>query len=208
MARIPDGQIHRGSGREALRIERSGEDPMIEIRFHGRGGQGAVKGSDILAMAAFREGKEVQSFPFFGVERRGAPVTAYTRISDGEIRIHCYIYEPDVLVVLDSSLMSAVPLMEGLKTEGKIIINTTQPASAFPAGGARVYTVDCSSIALKHGLGSQAAPIVNTTILGAVSRATGLVSIESVMDCIREKIPQKPEQNALAAREAYDRLQE
>jgi 2-oxoacid:acceptor oxidoreductase gamma subunit (pyruvate/2-ketoisovalerate family) len=183
---------------------------MIEIRFHGRGGQGAVKGSDILAMAAFREGKEVQSFPFFGVERRGAPVTAYTRISDDEIRIHCFIYEPDVLVVLDSSLMSAVPLTDGLKPDGKIIINTTQPASAFPmpnAEGARVYTVDCSSIAIRHGLGSQAAPIVNTTILGAVSRATGLVSIESVMECIREKIPQKPEQNALAAREAYDRLQ-
>lgn len=183
---------------------------MIEIRFHGRGGQGAVKGSDILAMAAFREGKEVQSFPFFGVERRGAPVTAYTRISDDEIRIHCYIYEPDVLVILDSSLMSAVPLTDGLKPNGKIIINTTQPASSFPianTAGARVYTVDCSSIAIRHGLGSQAAPIVNTTILGAVSRATGLVSIESVMDCIREKIPQKPEQNALAAREAYDRLQ-
>jgi 2-oxoacid:acceptor oxidoreductase gamma subunit (pyruvate/2-ketoisovalerate family) len=182
---------------------------MIEIRFHGRGGQGAVKGSDILAMAAFREGKEVQSFPFFGVERRGAPVTAYTRISDDEIRIHCYIYEPDVLVVLDSSLMSAVPLTDGLKPDGSIIINTTQPAASFPmsnAAGARVYTVDCSSIALRHGLGSQAAPIVNTTILGAVSRATGLVSIESVMDCIREKIPQKPEQNALAAREAYDSL--
>jgi 2-oxoacid:acceptor oxidoreductase gamma subunit (pyruvate/2-ketoisovalerate family) len=183
---------------------------MIEIRFHGRGGQGAVKGSDILAMAAFREGKEVQSFPFFGVERRGAPVTAYTRISDDEIRIHCFIYEPDVLVVLDSSLMSAVPLTDGLKPDGKIIINTTQSAASFHVtntAGARIYTVDCSSIALKHGLGSQAAPIVNTTILGAVSRATGLVSIESVMDCIREKIPQKPEQNALAAREAYDRLQ-
>jgi 2-oxoacid:acceptor oxidoreductase gamma subunit (pyruvate/2-ketoisovalerate family) len=183
---------------------------MIEIRFHGRGGQGAVKGSDILAMAAFREGKEVQSFPFFGVERRGAPVTAYTRISEEEIRIHCYIYEPDVVVVLDSSLMTAVPLTDGLKPNGKIIINTTQPASAFPvknAMNAQVYTVDCSSIALRHGLGNQAAPIVNTTILGAVSKATGLVSIESVMECIREKIPHKSDQNAQAARDAYDRLQ-
>jgi 2-oxoacid:acceptor oxidoreductase gamma subunit (pyruvate/2-ketoisovalerate family) len=184
---------------------------MIEIRFHGRGGQGAVKGSDILAMAAFREGKEVQSFPFFGVERRGAPVTAYTRISDEEIRIHCYIYEPDVLVVLDSSLMTAIPLTDGLKPNGKIIINTTQAAEAFPltnALNARIYAVDCSSIALRHGLGSQAAPIVNTTILGAVARATRLVSIESVMECIREKIPQKSDQNAQAARDAYDRLQE
>ena len=184
---------------------------MIEIRFHGRGGQGAVKGSDILAMAAFREGKEVQSFPFFGVERRGAPVTAYTRISDEEIRIHCYIYEPDVLVVLDSSLMTAVPLTDGLKPNGKIIINTTQPASAFTvrnAVNARVYAVDCSSIALGHGLGSQAAPIVNTTILGAVSKATGLVSIESVMECIREKISSKSDPNAQAAKDAYDSLRE
>jgi 2-oxoacid:acceptor oxidoreductase gamma subunit (pyruvate/2-ketoisovalerate family) len=183
---------------------------MIEIRFHGRGGQGAVKGSDILAMAAFREGKEVQSFPFFGVERRGAPVTAYTRISDAEIRIHCYIYEPDVLVVLDSSLMNAVPLTDGLKPDGKIIINTTQPADAFTiqnAASARVYTVDCSSIAMEFGLGSKEAPIVNTTILGAVAKATGLVSIESVMECIREKIPHKSKQNADAARAAYEHLQ-
>jgi 2-oxoacid:acceptor oxidoreductase gamma subunit (pyruvate/2-ketoisovalerate family) len=182
---------------------------MIEIRFHGRGGQGAVKGSDILAMAAFKEGKEVQSFPFFGVERRGAPVTAYTRISDEEIRIHCYIYEPDFLVVLDSSLMTAIPLTEGLKSGGKIIINTVQDADAFPIKGVdnpHIYTVDCSSIALKYGLGSKEAPIVNTTILGAVAKATGLVSIESIMSCIQEKITTKSKQNAEAAHEAYNRL--
>jgi len=183
---------------------------MIEIRFHGRGGQGAVKGSDILAMAAFKEGKEVQSFPFFGVERRGAPVTAYTRISDTEIRIHCYIYEPDVLVVLDSSLMTAIPLTDGLKPNGKIIINTTQSAGAFTirnVQSAHVYTVDCSSIALRFGLGSKEAPIVNTTILGAVAKATGLVSIASVMECIQEKIPHKSKQNAEAAKAAYEHLQ-
>jgi len=182
---------------------------MVEIRFHGRGGQGAVKGSDILAMAAFREGKQVQSFPFFGVERRGAPVTAYTRISDDEIRIHCYIYEPDVLVVLDSSLMTAIPLTEGLKPGGKLIINTAQNADAFPIKDVvnpHVYTVDCSSIALKYGLGSKEAPIVNTTILGAVAKATKLVSIESIMLCIQEKIPIKSKKNAEAAREAYDKL--
>jgi 2-oxoacid:acceptor oxidoreductase gamma subunit (pyruvate/2-ketoisovalerate family) len=182
---------------------------MIEIRFHGRGGQGAVKGSDILAMAAFREGKEVQSFPFFGVERRGAPVTAYTRISNEEIRIHCYIYEPDVLVVLDSSLMTAIPLTEGLKPGGIIVINTAQGPDAFPVKGVKgpqIRTVDCSSIALKYGLGNKEAPIVNTTILGAVAKATGLVSIESIMASIREKIPIKSEENAEAAREAFDRL--
>ncbi len=116
-----------------------------------------------------------------------------------------------MLVVLDSSLMAAVPLTDGLKPNGKIIINTTQPASAFTvrnAANSQIYTVDCSSIALQYGLGSQTAPIVNTTILGAVSRATGLVSIESVMEAIREKISHKSDQNAQAAQDAYDRLQE
>ena len=183
---------------------------MIEIRFHGRGGQGAVKASDVLAMAAFREGKEVQAFPFFGVERRGAPVTAFTRISDEEIRIHCYIYEPDVLVILDPTLIGAVPLTDGLKPNGKIIINTERKPEdfSFPeAENPKVFTVDCSSIAMKYGLGSKAAPIVNTAILGAVSKATELASIESIMEAIKEKIPLKKEDNAKAAKETYEKLQ-
>lgn len=180
---------------------------MIEIRLHGRGGQGAVKGSDMLAMAAFREGKEVQAFPFFGVERRGAPVTAFTRISDLEIRIHCYIYDPDVLVVLDPTLIGAVPLTDGLKPDGAIIINTVRPAETFAFPGttrAKVYTVDCSSIALRHGLGTKEAPIVNTTILGAVAKATGIVSIESIVSAVREKMSGKPDENARAAQEAFN----
>ena len=182
---------------------------MLEIRFHGRGGQGAVKASDILAMAAFKEGKEVQAFPFFGVERRGAPVTAFTRISEEEIRIHCYIYEPDVLVVLDPTLIGAVPLTDGLKPNGKIIINTErQPDDfSFPdIENPEIYTADCSSIALKYGLGTKAAPIVNTAILGAVSKATELASIESIAEAIKEKIPLRKEENAQAARESYDKL--
>lgn len=183
---------------------------MLEIRFHGRGGQGAVKASDILAMAAFAEGKEVQAFPFFGVERRGAPVTAFTRISDEEIRIHCYIYEPDVLIVLDPTLIGSVPLTEGLQPNGKIIINTVRKPEEFPFPKVEnpiVYTVDCSSIALKYGLGTKEAPIVNTAILGAVAKATGLVSIQSTMDAIRERIPVKREENAQAAKETYEKVQ-
>ena len=182
---------------------------MVEIRFHGRGGQGAVKASDILAKAAFKEGKEVQAFPFFGVERRGAPVTAFTRISDTEIRIHCYIYEPHVLVVLDPTLIGAVPLTDGLRDGGSIVINTEGDPSEFTvpeAENVTVYTVDCSSIALKLGLGSKASPIVNTAILGATARATGLVSIESIVDAIKEVIPVKKEENAAAAQTTYDRL--
>ncbi len=183
---------------------------MIEIRFHGRGGQGAVKASDILAMAAFEEGKQVQAFPFFGVERRGAPVTAFTRISEVDIRIHCYIYEPDILVVLDPSLIGAVPIGEGLKPNGKIIINTQKAPGdfSFPdAESPQIFTVDCSSIAVKHGLGSESAPIVNTAILGAIASATKLVKIDSVMQAIKEKIPVQKEKNALAAKETYDNLQ-
>ena len=182
---------------------------MIEIRFHGRGGQGAVKGSDVLAIAAFYEGKEVQSFPFFGVERRGAPVTAFTRISDTDIRIHSYIYDPDILVVLDPTLIHAVPITQGLKPNGKIIINTTRSPKdfSFPdTENPRIFTVDCTSIAVEYGLGSRQSPIVNTTILGAVSKATGLVKIESIRKAIRDKIPVKREKNEEAAQKAYDLL--
>jgi len=182
---------------------------MVEIRFHGRGGQGAVKASDVLAIAAFKEGKRVQAFPFFGVERRGAPVTAFTRISDEEIRIHSYIYEPDILVVLDPTLIGAVPLTEGLKANGKIIINTERDPDhfSFPdAENPAVFTVGCSVIALKYGLGSKSAPIVNTAIIGAEAKATGLVSIESIMDAIKERIPSKKEENAAAAKETFELL--
>lgn len=183
---------------------------MIEIRFHGRGGEGSVKASDILAMAAFSEGKQVQAFPFFGVERRGAPVTAFTRISDDEIRIHSYIYEPDVLVILDPTLIEVIPFTEGLKPNGTIILNTEKKPEEFSfpdTDNPHIYAVDCSSIALKYGLGSKEAPIVNTAILGAVAKATQLVSIESIMKAIKEKIPIKKEENALAAKDSYSKLQ-
>lgn len=183
---------------------------MIEIRFHGRGGQGAVKASDILAMAAFAENKRVQAFPFFGVERRGAPVTAFTRISDEIIRIHCYIYEPDILVVLDPTLIEAIPISDGLKPNGKIIINSQKSPDSFDfpdAVNPQIYTVDCSSIAVKYGLGSPSAPIVNTAILGAIAKSTKLVKIESIMEAIKERIPFKKDKNALAAKTTYEQLQ-
>ena len=97
---------------------------MIEIRFHGRGGQGAVTAANLLAMAAFREGKDVQAFPYFGVERRGAPVTAFTKIDDRPVRIKSQIYEPDHVIVMDSSLLKAVDVDQGLKNGGVILVNT------------------------------------------------------------------------------------
>jgi len=177
---------------------------MIEIRIHGRGGQGAVIASKVLAAAVFREGKYVQSFPAFGVERRGAPVTAFTRVDDQPVRIRCQIYEPDHIVVLDPTLLEAVDVTAGLKEGGWIIINSDQVPAAFnlPAKY-RVATVDAQSIAIKHRLGPKSAPIVNTAILGAFARATGIVSLEAVAEAVRESVPLKPDENVAATREAY-----
>jgi 2-oxoacid:acceptor oxidoreductase gamma subunit (pyruvate/2-ketoisovalerate family) len=178
---------------------------MIEIRTHGRGGQGAVIASEILADAFFREGKFVQAFPAFGVERRGAPVMSFTRVSDGEIRERCQIYEPDHLIVLDPILIESVNITAGLKKDGWVVINSNQDMEDNELRGKfRVAAVDANSIALKHGLGSRAAPIVNTSILGAFAAATKLVSLEAVLTAVEEFVPLKKENNRKAAEEAYN----
>lgn len=177
---------------------------MIEIRIHGRGGQGAVIASKALAVAAFREGKWVQSFPAFGVERRGAPVTAFTRIDEEPILTRCQIYEPDQLVVLDPTLLKAVDVTEGLKEGALVLINAERPPQDAQLGPYEVVTVDASAIAVRHGLGSREQPIVNTAILGAYARASGLVSLDAICAAIRESVPSSAERNMAAAREAYE----
>ena len=179
---------------------------MIEIRFHGRGGQGAVVASNLLAMAAFREGKDVQAFPYFGVERRGAPVTAFTKIDDRPVRIKSQIYEPDHVVVLDASLLKAVDVTQGLKNGGMVLINTDKRPEQIKGIKGRIVTVDATSIAVKHGLGSKEAPIVNTAILGAFSKATGIVKLESIVQSILESAPAKKKENAEAAKEAHEHV--
>ncbi len=179
---------------------------MIEIRFHGRGGQGAQVACLVLAKAAFMEGKEVQSFPYFGVERRGAPVTAFTKIDDRPIRIKSQIYEPDHVIILDQKLVRSVDVTSGLKEGGVVLINTEKPAEAFADLNVNVKTVNATQIAIDHGLGSKEAPIVNTAILGAFASATGLVKIESVVTAIKE-LPRKPDANAKAAQAAYDAME-
>lgn len=177
---------------------------MIEIRIHGRGGQGAVIASKVLAAAVFKEGKYVQSFPAFGVERRGAPVTAFTRIDDKPIRVRCQIYAPDHIVVLDPTLLEAVDVTDGLKEGGWILINSEQDPAAFNLPSKyRVATVDANSIAIKYKLGPRSAPIVNTAILGAFAKVTGLVSLEALAEAVREAVPIKPKENVAATREAY-----
>ncbi len=180
---------------------------MYEIRFHGRGGQGAVVASTVLASAFFKEKKFVQAFPSFGAERRGAPVVAFTRVSDQEIRERFGIYEPDCLIVLDSSLTRRKGIAQGLKEGQWIIINSDKkPEDYFFLGPYRVATLDANTIAQKYGLGSASVPIVNTTILGAFSRVTGAVAIESIMDAVCENVPSHPENNAKAALEAYEKV--
>jgi len=179
---------------------------MRELRIHGRGGQGAVVASKILAVALFREGRQVQSFPAFGVERRGAPVTAFLRVSDGPILLRCEITEPDDLVILDPTLIGATDVTAGLKAGGSVLINSPQPAAAYGdlARRFRVLTVDASEIALRFQLGSRTQPIVNTAILGAFAVTSGLVRLESVCDAILEEVPRKAEKNVEAARAAAE----
>ena len=147
---------------------------MIEIRLHGRGGQGSVVASKMLASALLKEGKWAQAFPEFGVERRGQPVTAFLRIDTKPIGAHYRIYEPDHIVVLDPTLQGQVDVTEGLKRGGWMIINSEKSPSEIDIQSDRdkpcpyrIATVDATEIAIKHHLGSKAAPIVNTAIIGA-----------------------------------------
>ena len=180
--------------------------PMIEIRWHGRGGQGGVTSAELLAKAAFLDGyKGVQAFPYFGAERRGAPVKAFTRISDKEINVRSQIYEPDIVAIMDPGIVDLIDPTEGIKEEGIIIINTTKNPSDFDYGNAKVWTYDGTGIALSFGLLVAGLPVVNTTMLGAFAKATGLVKLETVQDVIKEKWSGKVgEKNAAGAKEAYD----
>lgn len=177
---------------------------MRELRIHGRGGQGAVIASKLLAVALFKEGRWVQSFPAFGVERRGAPVTAFLRMADVPIRLRCEISHPDDLIVLDPTLIAATDVTAGLKPGGLILINSSRPPSDYPELAERflVATVDASGIALRNRLGSRTQPIVNTAILGAFAVASHMVSLESVCAAIAEEVPTHRDANIAAAREA------
>ena len=187
------------------RKKSKGQAGMIEIRFHGRGGQGAVIASKILAVALFKEGKYPQSFAAFGAERRGAPVMAFTRFDRKPITRRSQVYEPHHVVVLDEPLLEVVDVTSGLKSGGLILINTPKPSSAFPNFSAfRVATVDANRIAQENGLGSTTAPVVNTVILGAFTKVTGLVGLKAILEAIQENVPAKTEANMAAARAAYD----
>jgi len=178
---------------------------MEEIRMHGRGGQGSVKASMVLAEAAFQGGKYVQAFPRFGVERRGAPVEAFTRIDDKPVQIRSQIYYPNGVIVLDPTLIEVVDVTKGLKKGGWILINSNKKPEEYDFGEEyEVYTVNATKIAVENNLGSRSAPIVNTAIVGAFAKITGMVGLEAVYQGIDEAIPRYKEANKKAAKQAYD----
>ena len=181
---------------------------MIEIRFHGRGGQGTVVATILLAKAFFRAGYQVQSFPFFGVERRGAPVEAYVRLDKEKILLRTNVNAPDHVVVQDQTLLHVVNITRGLKLGGWILINSsTAPADRKPFIGYRLAFVDANRIALKNQLGTRTHPIVNTTMIGAFARMAGMPPLDAIREVIRAEIPGTYMQNISAAEDAYREVQ-
>ncbi len=172
---------------------------MIEVSFHGRGGQGAVTAARLLAEAAFMEGKYCQAFPFFGAERRGAPVVAFTRINDKPIRVRSEVYAPDYVVIFDPTILETVDITSGLKPDSLIVINSKNVPERLR--GRRVALVDASKIAMDT-LGR---PIVNTAMLGAFARASGLVSWGAVAKSVEKYFKGKgAEKNVAAVMNAYE----
>ena len=168
---------------------------MIEIRIHGRGGQGAVTASEILAIAAFKDGKYSQAFPKFGPERTGAPVEAYCRIDEKFINLRTEVYNPNYLIVLDDSLADVT---NGLGKNGVIIINS---ASSRKINNYKTYSIDATKIAIE----TFGRNIVNTAMLGAFVKATKLLSLKSIEEAIKEKFPSAlAEKNITAIRKAYE----
>ena len=172
-------------------------DNMIEIRWHGRGGQGAKTASLLLADAAFNTGKYIQGFPEYGPERMGAPITAYNRISTTPIRIHSNIYEPDYVVVVDDSLLESVPVTAGLKETGAIIINTTKDVNALKpllnGYKGKVYTIDARKVSIE-ALGKY---FPNTPMLAAIVKVSNIMSEEEFLNdmegSFKHKFAKKPE---------------
>jgi len=179
---------------------------MIEIRIHGRGGQGSVTAAELLAVAAFDDGREAQAFPAFGVERRGAPVQAFCRISDKPIRRRNQIVAPDYVIVQDPTLMDTVDVYAGLKPDGTVLINSERPPDDFAVDtSARVVTVPATQIALDE----LKRPIMNTAIMGAFAGLSGIISFDAIERSIRHRFPgDLAEPNVKAARRAYDLTKE
>ena len=178
---------------------------MKELRFHGRGGQGAVTTAELVALAAISEGKFAQAFPSFGPERRGAPVVAYARIDDRPIRVRSKVDRPDVVVVLDPSLLQLVSVQDGLKEGGVVVANASEDCAEFKErlqSNQKAFTIDANKIAME-ALGR---PITNTTMIGALVKITELVDLKSLEGPLRERFGRLAERNLSAMKRAYESM--
>jgi pyruvate ferredoxin oxidoreductase gamma subunit len=179
---------------------------MKEIRIHGRGGQGVVTAAELIAIAAFYDGKKSQAFPSFGVERTGAPIESFARISDKFIRTREHVYHPDVLIIQDASLLETVNVSQGCNDETLIIINTAKKPEQLKISlpEKNIFAVDATKIAIEI-IGRN---IVNTVILGAFAKKTGLVSLDGLKKAVKEKFSEKgpeiTEKNIKAIVKAYN----
>lgn len=175
---------------------------MIEVRFHGRGGQGAVTSAELAAQSAIEEGKYAQAFPSFGPERRGAPVMSFLRVDEKPIRLREQIYEPDVVVVLDPTVMKITKVDEGLKEDGMLVVNTAHTPSALRREFGfkqKVAAVDASRIALE----TLGVPITNTVMLGALVKAVGLIKADSMNGPLAVRFGPIAEKNRKAYEKAF-----
>jgi pyruvate ferredoxin oxidoreductase gamma subunit len=173
---------------------------MFEIRIHSRGGQGGVTAARLLAMAALHDGKYATACPFYGAERRGAPVVSFVRIDDHPIKVYSQIRDPDLVVVLDASVMETVDVLHGLKKGGRVLINSAhRPEFA----GHTTFNVDLTGIALKENLVVAGSPILNTPVLGALAKM-GIVSVDAAKSAIRGMFTD--ERNVKAAETAYQEM--
>lgn len=185
---------------------------MFQVRIHGRGGQGVVTGAEMLSIAAFLGGRHAQAFPSFGSERTGAPVVAFCRMDDKEIRLREPIMEPDALIIQDPTLLLQVDVLSGLKKDGYILINTTRTFAELGLGDFvsnfkldHLLTVPATELAMKH----VRRPVPNVPLLGAFAALSGLITLDAVQAAIRQKFRGAVAQgNSDAAREAYDIVME
>jgi pyruvate ferredoxin oxidoreductase gamma subunit len=174
---------------------------LRELRIHGRGGQGSVTAAELIAVAAFEGGVYSQAFPAFGVERRGAPVQAFVRFSDEKIRLRSQVYEPDYIIVQDSTLIKDVNVFGGIKKGGIAIVNTEKSLDAVVPEGVKLISIDATGIALEK-LG---VPITNTTLMGAFAAATGEIELPALEKALRGRFPGSlGEKNVAAAVHAYN----
>jgi pyruvate ferredoxin oxidoreductase gamma subunit/2-oxoisovalerate ferredoxin oxidoreductase gamma subunit len=181
---------------------------VIEVRIHGRGGQGAVIASLVIANAAYRKGYHVQVFPEFGVERRGVPVTAFARIDTRPILLRTRIQRPDHVIVLDPAIAKYLPVAAGLEQGGSIVMNAKGPEALDSfQNGWKLAWVDGTSIAAKHKIGTATAPIVNTAIVGAFAAVTKLFEMDHVKGAMKELFPKAVDRNFQAAQEAFEGVQ-